>query len=499
MTNTPLRILFLAAEVEPFARTGGLAEVAGALPLALQALGHDVRVAMPRYGHIDLERWQLRCIVPEYSVAMGQSSELAALYMTTLPDSTLPVWMIDNPRLFGTPEMYLGDQDAERFIFWARATIEALRLEQWVPDIIHANDWHAAIVANWLRTSLRRDPFFRSTACIYTIHTLAYRGVFGQRVLEMAGVAEYGFVVHPGLPQLNRMVDLMSRGIYYADIITTVSPSHAREILTPEFGEGLDPLLRDRRDRLFGVLNGLDYTRYDPATDPQLVAPYSVADLAGKAINKRQLQQQLGLPERPETPLFCFVGRLNEQKGLGLIQDVLEMILAHSACQFIVAGTGEERFHSWLEAMQQRYPQQVRALFTFNDPLLRQMCAGSDGLLMPSLVEPGGTNQLLALRYGTLPIARATGGLSDTIEDMDTYAQRGTGFLFKDAQAQALYGTLMRALEMYRHHELWQQAVRRAMTADWSWQRSAEHYNDIYQRAIASRQTRRPHASYRAP
>ncbi len=496
MTDEPLRILYLASEVEPFARTGGLAEVAGALPRSLRALGHDIRVAMPCYGHIDAQRWGLQPLLSDYTVTLGNRQEQASLYQSTLPDSDVPIWFIDNQRLFGAPELYLGEPDAERFIFWCQASLEAARQLDWRPDVIHANDWHAAIVANWLRTSLRRDMFFRDTALLYTIHTLAYRGVFGQRVLEIAGLAEYGFITHPDMPTLHRVVDLMSRGIYYADIINTVSPTHAREILTPAYGEGLDPMLRDRRDRLFGVLNGIDPDRYNPATDSQISATYDADDLVGKALCKTALQTTAGLAIDPAIPLLCFIGRLNDQKGLGLLHEILEPLLAHHRVQLVVLGTGEDRYHHWIQELHARYPEAVQAYFTFNEPLARQCYAGSDILLMPSLVEPGGTNQLIALRYGTLPLVHATGGLADTVQDIDPYTNTGTGFVFNQPDVQSLYGTVIRATEAYRHKSLWDDAVKRAMRTDWSWSRAAERYDELYRRARASRLARRSRLSY---
>ncbi|ABX04482.1 MAG TPA: glycogen synthase [Herpetosiphon sp.] len=496
MNEQPLRILYFASEVEPFARTGGLAEVAASLPRALQALGHEVIVAMPRYGHIEPSRWQLEPSQITLTIPLADTAEPATWYTTALPDSDVKVWMVENQRLFGQPEVYLGDGDAERFVFWAKATLEIARDQGWQPDVVHLNDWHAAIVANWLRTSYRDDQFFANTASLYTIHTLAYRGVFGQRVLEMAGIAEYGYIAHSDMPSLHRVVDLMSRGIYYADMINTVSPTHAREILTPAFGEGLDPLLRDRRDRLFGVLNGIDNRRYNPATDSYLAQPFSYDDLTGKQACKIALQQQLGWEADPSKPLFCFIGRLNDQKGLGLLAETIENVLSHHQFQCVVMGTGEARYHEWLSDLQQRHPQQVAVALTFNEALAHQCYAGSDVLLMPSLVEPGGTNQLIAQRYGCLPLVCAVGGLADTVENINTYAGTGNGFGFTQPESQSLYGTMMRALELYRHPELWQAAVKRAMHCDWSWARSAQRYDELYRRALVSRAARRPRASY---
>lgn len=484
MNDQPLRILYLASEVEPYARTGGLGEVAGALPIALRALGHDVRVAMPCYGHLNPERWQMQLLLDDHIVTLDHHEEHARIFTTNLPNSDVPTWLIDNDRLFGSPDLYLGEPDAERFIFWARASMETARKLDWQPDIIHANDWHAAITPNWLRTIYKRDPFWQNTASLYTIHTLAYRGVFGQRVLEIAGIAEYGFITHPDLPYLNRVVDLMSRGIYYADMINTVSPTHAKEITTPDFGQGLDPVLRDRRDRLVGISNGIDTERYNPANDSFIAQTYSVDNPHGKATCKQALQTLLNLPVSATIPVICFIGRLNDQKGFNLVQSALELLLSFNEIQFVVMGTGEDRYHAWCLEMQQRFPNAVRAMFTFNEELAHQFYAGSDMLLMPSLVEPSGTNQLIALRYGTLPVVRATGGLADTVENLDLNAKTGNGFTFNEVDTQALQGTLMRAIEMFRHANLWQRAMERAMRADHSWQRAAQHYDAVYRRAL---------------
>lgn len=489
----------MSAEVVPFAKTGGLADVAGALPKALKAQGHDVRVAMPRYGRIDPERFGLREAVSSYAVPMDEQTEQARLLEGQIQSAAdiVPVYMIDNAHYYDRDGIYMYEDDADRFIFFCRATLEGLKLLDWAPDIIHCHDWHTAIVPNWLKTVYKRDPFFTHTACVYTIHNLAYQGVFGYRVLEIAGVDEYGFIAHPDIPHLNDIVDFMARGIYYADIINTVSETYAQEILTPELGEGLDPLLRDRRDRLYGVLNGIDTELNNPATDTYISAHYSQSDLRGKMECKADLQREAGLPQDQTTPLVGVISRLADQKGFDLIDAIIEPLLRHNRVQIVILGTGDQRYHDRLNEVRGRYPQQVAVFLTFNASLAQKMYAGSDLFLMPSRFEPCGLGQMIALRYGSIPVVRATGGLADTVKDFNPTTGDGNGFSFKTYDSMALYTALIRALENYRYRDTWHQLMLRAMSADHSWSVSARRYADLYQRAIATRIERPPREVYR--
>jgi len=294
----PLRILFLSAEVVPFAKTGGLADVAGSLPKALKKLGVDVRVGMPRYGRIDREKFALQKLLDPFPVPMDDESLEAAILETRIGED-VPVYMVENAHLYDRDGIYMYPDDAERFIFFCRALLEGAKRLDWQPNVIHCHDWHTAIVPNWIKTVYKDDPFYQNTATLYTIHNLAYQGIFGYRVLEVAGLDEFGFIVHPELPDLDNVVDMMGRGIYFADIINTVSETYAQEILTPDYGEQLEPLLRDRRDRLYGVLNGIDNEVNNPATDPYIATHYDVHDLAGRAKCKQALQHEAGLEEDP--------------------------------------------------------------------------------------------------------------------------------------------------------------------------------------------------------
>ena len=285
--NPPLKVLYLSAEVVPFAKTGGLADVAGSLPKAIRALGHDIRVCMPRYGRVDRDKFGLQEVVPSFGVPFDDDEEPARIWQATI-GRDVPVYMVDSAKYFDRDGIYMYPDDAERFIFFCRAALEMLRQPEidWQPDVVHCNDWHTAIVPNWLRTLYRDDPFYGGMASVYTIHNLAYQGIFGHRVLEIAGLDEYGFLYHPEVADLAEVVDLMARGIYFADVINTVSERYAQEILTPEYGERMDPLLRDRRDHLFGILNGIDYELMNPATDSYLAANFDAEHLDRRAANK---------------------------------------------------------------------------------------------------------------------------------------------------------------------------------------------------------------------
>jgi len=484
----------MSAEVVPFVKTGGLADVAGALPKAIRALGHDIRVAMPRYGRVRPDQFQLREVVPAFDVPMEHTTQSASLFQGTI-GRDLPAYLVDNARYFDREGIYMYPDDAERFIFFCRATLEALRQLDWQPDVIHCHDWHTAIVPNWLRTIYAEDPFFANTVTLYTIHNLAYQGIFGYRVLEIAGIDEWGFHYHPEMADLNGVVDMMARGIYWADLVNTVSPTYAREILTPQYGERLDPLLRDRRDRLFGVLNGIDYEAVNPATDPYIAACYDASTLERRVENKLALQREAKLAEDAERPLIGVVSRMTDSKGFDILSEAIDHIL-DLGVQFVLLGTGDQHYHDLFGRLVEQYPGSVAAFLTFNAPLTQRIYAGCDLFLMPSRFEPCGTGQLIAMRYGSVPIVRATGGLRDTVQDFDPCTGQGNGFVFERYDRWMLFAAIVRALETYKHPEVWRRIQLRGMGADHSWERSARQYVDLYRRAQASRIPRPGFESY---
>jgi starch synthase len=478
--GAPLRVLFVASEGVPYVKTGGLADVIGALPRALTRLGHDVRVILPRYKAIDADRWHLRVAAAGIPVPINQETEAVDVLEAPSCDG-VQVLFIDAPRYFQREKVYGYPDDGERFILFCRAALEYTRVIDWMPDILHCHDWHTGIIPNWTKTLYRDDPHFIKTAAVFTIHNLAYQGIFGYRILEVAGVAAEGFL-YPEIPELANVVDLMGRGIVFADVISTVSPRYAREILTPDFGERLDPLLRDRRDRLYGILNGVDTQEYDPATDTRIASPFDAFALERRPSNKRALQEQMGLPIAPHTPLIGIISRLTDQKGFDLLDQVAIPLLEQSI-QLVVAGTGDQHYHRLFQQLAERYPRQVAVNLTFSTEISQPIYAGSDMLLMPSRFEPCGLTQMLAMRYGCIPIVHRTGGLADTVHELDPARNAGNGFVFSSYDPFHLFAAVTRALEAYKFQDAWQELMQRAMLADYSWDASAERYVALYRRA----------------
>jgi len=481
-----LRVLHFAAEAVPYAKTGGLADVVGSLPKALARLGHDVRLVMPRYSMISPDKFGLTLRPERFSVPWGDGDEPAAVLEGTLGKG-VPVYLVENPRLYDRDSIYMHPDDAERFMFFCRAGLEFCKQIDWQPDILHCHDWHTAMIPNWMRTVYSGDPFFANTATIYTIHNLAYQGIFGARVLEIAGVAEQGLIAHPAAGDLNQVVDFMARGILFSDIISTVSEKYAEEILTPEYGERLDPLLRDRRDRVFGILNGIDATVMDPATDPHIAMNFDVTTLERRGVNKAALQREAGLREQSDVPLLGIISRLADQKGFDVISAIMDPLMQHVECQFVLLGTGDQKYHEVFTALAKRYAEKVGVFLTFDAPLAQRIYAGSDMFLMPSRFEPCGLGQLISMRYGSVPVVRATGGLADTVTDFNPRTGEGNGFSFEAYDAMALYTAIVRATETYKHRETWRQLVLRGMEADHSWGVSARKYVDLYSKALATR------------
>ncbi|MBI4671819.1 MAG: alpha-glucan family phosphorylase [Chloroflexi bacterium] len=471
-----LKILLLASEVSPFVKTGGIADVVSELARALKSLGHDVRVALPRYRVIRVNGAQQ--VVDAFPVHLDGLTENVSILQGALGD--VPVYFIENARLFDRDGIYMYPDDAERFLIFSRAALEMLPHLQWQPDIIHVNDWQTALIPNWLKTLYANNPFFENIASVYTIHNLAYFGAFGQRILEIAGLAQFGFIAHPGVSnEINRELNFMARGILFADAMNTVSPTYAQEIQAPEFGEGLDPVLRMRAARLRGILNGIDYAEANPAQDAALASRYDVEHLEARASNKRALQKQAALDDS-DAPLFAIISRLNDNKGLDLVIQVIEPVLA-SGAQLVVMGAGEEKYHTALKALETKFPRRARFFQTFDQALRHQIVAGADILLMPSRVEPGGTTQLLAMHYGCVPIVRRVGGLADSVEDYDPRARSGAGFVFDRADLLSLYGAIVRAQETYARPHEWRALQEHGMRADLTWSHSALEYVAMYE------------------
>ncbi|BCL79945.1 glycogen synthase [Ktedonobacteria bacterium brp13] len=480
-SEQPLKVLILAAEIVPFAKAGGLAEIVGALPKALQAFGHDVRLVMPRYRQVDSQHFQLTEMFDAVSVPMGSYQVQVGVTKAEIGDH-IPVYMIDAPRFFDRENIYGYTDDGERFILFCRAALEAVRALDWSPDIVHCNDWHTGIVPNWMHTIYRDDPFFAHTASVYTIHNLAYQGIFGYRLLEVAGVASNGFV-YPQIAELANVVDIMGRGILFADAVTTVSERYAQEILTPTFGEKLDHMLRSRRDRLFGILNGVDYQEYDPNDDRFLEASFDAQGLDKRGLNKVSLQEMAHLPVNPTVPLLGMISRLADQKGLDLLMQIMQPLLSQGV-QFVLSGVGEQRYHEQFQSLMTRYPEQVAVFLTFNAEIEHHIYAGSDMFLMPSRFEPCGLGQMIAMRYGSVPIVRQVGGLADTVQEYNPVTGEGNGFVFKSYDAWEFFAAIVRALTLFPHKEIWQALQLHGMAVDHSWKASALRYVEVYRNAL---------------
>ena len=482
MTNKPLKILFLAAEAVPFAKVGGLADVAGSLPRAIKALGHDVRLMMPHYGTIRSNQFPMEKIGNPFFISVGPEKERVHLIRSTMggKSAQVPVYLIWNDLYFSSRDRVYGfEDDAQRFAVFGQAALAALQLLDWKPDVIHTNDWHTGIVPTWLKTEGQKDPFYRDVATLFTIHNLAYQGITGRLILIFA---QMEYVTHLSVEQPGT-VNWMAQGIAHADLINTVSPRYAQEVLTPEMGMGLASLLEKRKDRLFGVVNGIDYEQWDPATDQDIPHRFDAVGLDRRIGNKTALQQQARLPVRPEVPLVGMVTRLDQVKGMDLMEPVLEWLLEREA-QFILLGTGAPQYHEMFKRVQARFPNRMRAFLKFDEVLARRIYAGADMFLMPSSVEPCGLGQMIAMRYGCVPVVRATGGLADTVSDNTTKRGRGTGFTFTDYTPEACQEALERALETYNKKPSWRSIQQRGMATDFSWSVSAEEYIKLYRQAI---------------
>jgi len=481
--NEPLKILLVSAEVAPFAKVGGLADVAGALPKALRAMGHDVRVVMPRYGSIDVEKYGLRRIVTNLGVPLAHQPVNADVLEGRIGDD-VPIYFIENPQFFGREGMYGFWDDDARFIYFSRAALEMLRPLGFLPDVIHVNDWHTAVIPNMLARLYASDPDYAGIATVLTIHNLAFQGVFGYGTLHLADLEQWG-LIKAGISGLDDIVNLLGRGLFFADVVNTVSNRYAEEILTPEYGEKMDPLLRVFRGKLRGIINGIDYDVFNPSSDAALAARYDIGSIEKKVENKLALQKEVGLPQDPTVPVIGMISRLYDQKGLDLIANIMWGLMRLNL-QLVVLGAGDARYEEMFRTNARDNPQKVSATIGFKPVLAQHIYAGSDMFMMPSRFEPCGLGQLISLRYGTIPIVRATGGLADTIDDWDPVRQTGNGFVFSAYDHWDLYAQVVRAVETFRQPTLWRRLQANAMSTDVSWLHSADQYVGLYRTAMAN-------------
>ncbi len=484
-----MKILFLAAEAAPLVKVGGLADVAGSLPRALCKLGHEVRVAIPGYGSIDWLRFRpgLRARFEIPHVAGPQAAEL---YEVSCDGVTF--WLVTGPPIPKDSRVYGAgiEEDGPKFIFFSLAALHACRAMSFQPEVLHANDWHTGAAVHWLATAGRADDFFRPVASLLTIHNLPYTGRGAGRFLSDYGLPAPQILLV--LPDWARDSPL-ALALLSADMLSTVSPTYAREITTPEFGHGLDGLLRARQDRLAGVLNGIDTDLWNPATDAAIAARYDVETLAKRVQNKMALQREAGLVPSEQAPLLAVVSRLDRQKGLEIAGPGVRRWL-DTGGQFALLGTGDPGTEYEMALIEKAYAGRASVRLRFDSTFARHIYAGADALLIPSRYEPCGLTQMIAMRYGAVPIVRRTGGLADTVTDASE-RERGTGFLFGSFDPDALWQALEHAREVYSDARRWSDLQQRGMRSDFSWTRSARDYVNLYQLALAHRRKAATHGA----
>lgn len=474
---TPLKILFISAEVAPFAKTGGLGDIGGSLPKALRALGHDVRVFMPAYKNIEAGYPGVTSMDLVFRVPTGAGEIETGVFTGFLPDSDVPVYFIAQQYLFNRDTLYGYWDDVYRYAFFSKAALEFARTLDWLPDLLHAHDWHTAPAVTWLATAGQADDFFRGVPSVFTIHNLAHQGKTNWHIFNYLGI-----VTHALTEEAYDEVNFMARGIYHATMVNTVSPTYAREITTYEGGAGLDGLLRHRQFDLHGILNGLDYDEWNPATDPHLAANFDLERMGERIFNRRALQARANLPQVDDIPLVAMITRLDWQKGLDITGEVIHRLMngLSGPAQFVVLGTGQPQYEAMFAQLAGYHRDKMTAFLSYNATLAPLIYGGSDIFIMPSLFEPCGLGQMIAMRYGSVPVVRATGGLADTVQD------GVTGFTFNYYSSDAFWTALQRAIYFYNVDKgTWRDIQRRGMETNFSWERSAQGYFQLYEWAIA--------------
>ncbi len=473
-----MKVLYVASEAVPFVKTGGLADVAGSLPKALLKEDVDIRVIMPKYGAIGKEYIDSMEHVYDGELEVAWRSKYIGLDKLVLENVTY--YFVDNQEYFNREGFYGYDDDAERFSFFSRAVLNLLPAMDFWPDVIHTNDWHAGLVNVFLKLEHMEDERYQNIKTLYTIHNLKYQGVFPKDIMPDVLGLDWKYFNNGDLEFFDA-VNFMKGGIIYADYVSTVSKTYAKEIQYEYFGEHLDGLLRSRKDDLFGIVNGIDYDVYNPMTDKNLFETYDVDSPDRKRDNKVALQKLLGLPEDRRMPVVALVSRLVAAKGLDLIVRMMDEILMHEDIQFVVLGTGDKEYEDWFKGLAWRFPHKVSANIRFSNELAQRIYAGADIFLMPSNYEPCGIGQIVAMRYGTIPVVRETGGLKDTVQQYDKYTQTGNGFVFSDYNAHEMMYALKKALGSYANYAEWNQIVHNAMATDFSWTNSAKEYKKLYE------------------
>lgn len=489
----PLSILFVSSEVVPFAKTGGLADVSAALPQVVREMGHDIRIIMPKFAAVSDRKFKIHDIkrLTDMPIQLGDRTMLGSVKSSFLTNikTKVQVYFLSNDELYCRSDLYVDPKTKEawpdnddRFIFFCRGVIRTLLLLGWRPDIIHINDWQSALIAPLLKTEYADEPLFKNTKVVFTVHNAAYQGIFPAESFEKTGLPAKLFKSE-GV-EFHGKMNLLKAGLMYADHITTVSPTYAKEIRSSkDYGYGLEGVFKRKARKTSGILNGMDNATWNPEIDKLIPETYSDKDLEKKLENKKALCDHFKLPFDPDIPVIGIVSRLADQKGFDLIKEKLQDIMKLDL-QIVVLGSGEKKYEDMFAKAAKKYKKKMGAHIGFDEELAHLIEAGSDMFLMPSKYEPCGLNQMYSLRYGTLPIVRATGGLADSVEDLDEKPKAGTGFVFKDYKAKQMVDTIKRALKAFEDKKVWQAAMVRAMKKDNTWDGSAKRYVELYKKLL---------------
>jgi len=497
MAAKKLKILFVTSEIVPFVKTGGLADVSSALPQMLSELGHEVRIVIPKYGAVDDRKFKIHEIVrlKDIVVKIGDKDVIFSLKSCFLPGPRVRVqiYFLDNQEYFGSRNSLYTDlktgkdfpDNDERFILLSRSVMELIIKLGWIPDVIHLNDWQCGLVPAYLKTVYKDQESFSKFKTLFTIHNLAYQGEFSATSFKKTGLPKELESVSKGIIH-NGKVNFMKSGLMFADVINTVSQTYANEIRTKdEYGEGLKDVLAKRKDSLYGIVNGIDKNVWNPEKDKQISANFSAKNIEEKLLNKKELAERFGLAYDEKIPIIGLISRLYDSKGLDLVQKAFPDLMKLDA-QFILLGTGDQKYHSFFDKMSSKYPKKFASYLGFNDELAHLIEAGADMFLMPSKYEPCGLNQMYSLVYGTVPIVRETGGLADTVIKYNDKTEEGTGFVYKKYDSDDMLKEIKRAIKIFEDKKTWQKIMRAGMKSDFSWDSSAKKYIELYKTILSS-------------
>src|SRR3990172_6682135 len=494
-----MNVLLVATEAAPYASIGGFASVVGYLSRALVKRGHDVRIFMPKFGFLNEEQYKIETIYEGLQVPTGDENNpflICNIKSTEYPSGVITYFLENQEYYEKRANVYGYSDDPTRWALLSRGVLEFIKTRIFVPDVLHTNDLHTGIVSNYIKTVYDKDPLISQVATVFTIHNLQFQGMFDHKHVSELDFDDGKSPVASFFDERLNKQNFMKRGVLYSDAVNTVSKKYSKEILTPEFGENLDKLLLEVKGKMFGIVNGLDYNEFNPATDNLIEQNYSVSSVHLRKENKTALQKEYDLPLREEVPVFGFVGRLDPMKGVDLIVNTLHQVMKDYDVQFVQVGGGDGGLAAMLTDLRNKYPEKVGIHPYPNFTLPRMLFSGCDCILYPSRFEPCGIVQIESMRYGAIPIVRKVGGLADTVEKFDTIKQTGTGFLFNEFDEFSLFGKIIRAAELYKNAKLWRSLQTNAMRADYSWEFSAREYSKLYETTKNFHEN--PHRSFSA-